>query len=453
VVRCLTYSLLLVGAFCVDFDRAQADALTSEAAASSQPEVGSLLYVPSDVYNASEEGKQVVSSGEADAVFALAKDAVERGEISVALQQACRAVSLDPDNADARRLLGYQRVGKEWAGKYAQRMLETGHIWRREFGWIKADHLEKFESGLRPWGTSWISVEEDAERHATIDRGWTVRTDHFLITTNVDRAAGAKLAMRLETLYQLWRQLFGEFAVTPAELKARLAGAQATGHKRQPFRVVYHRNRDEYNTALVRRQPQIGITLGIYFDAQRESHFFAGEDQDAGTIAHEAVHQFFYESAPRPTRHLAPTANAWAVEGVACYFESLSERKDAREGRSFTIGSPDAGRLPAARHRRIVDDYYVPLAELSALGMTDLQQRPDIARLYSQSAGLAAFFMDAEGGALRQPFRELLALVYAGRDSADKLAELAGRDYGQLDREYQAFMQNLPIATEKAPAK
>jgi hypothetical protein len=85
--------------------------------------------------------------------------------------------------------------------------------------------------------------------------------------------------------------------------------------------------------------------------------------------------------------------------------------------------------------------------------MTDLQQRPDIARLYSQSAGLAAFFMDAEEGAYRKPFRELLALIYAGRDSADKLAELAGRHYGQLDRAYQAFMQNLPIATETATAE
>jgi hypothetical protein len=446
------YLLMICCTTCV-VAAARGDALISEVAEISQPALGSLLYVPSDVYNAREDDKRAVSSAEADAAFELAKTAVDRGDVSVALQQASRAVSFDPDHADARRLLGYQRVGEEWAGKYAQRMLETGHVWRREFGWIKADHLEKYESGLRPWGTRWISIEEDAERHATIDRGWTVRTDHFLITTNVDRAAGAELAVRLETLYQLWRQLFGEFAVTPAELRARLEGKQATGHKRQPFRVVYHRNRDEYNAALVRRQPQIGITLGIYFDAQRESHFFAGEDQDAGTIAHEAVHQFFYESAPKPTRHLAPTANAWAVEGVACYFESLARSEDASGGEAFTIGTAGAGRLPAARHRRVVDDYYMPLAELSALGMTDLQQRPDIARLYSQSAGLAAFFMDAEGGALRQPFRELLALVYAGRDSADKLAELAGRDYGQLDREYQAFMQNLPIATETAPAE
>jgi hypothetical protein len=338
-------------------------------------------------------------------------------------------------------------------------MLETGHVWRREFGWIKADHVAKYEEGLRPWAGRWISIAEDAERHATIERGWTVRTDHFLITTNVDRAAGAELAVRLETLYQLWRQLFGEFAVTPTELKARLAGKQATGFKRQPFRVIYHRSRDEYNAALVRRQPQIGITLGIYFDADRESHFFAGADQDAGTIAHEAVHQFFFESAPKPARHLAPTANAWAVEGVACYFESLAEREDARHGgsstsdggRVFSVGGADAGRLPAARHRRVIDNYYVPLAEVSALGMLDLQQRPDIARLYSQSAGLAAFFMDYRDGAYRKPFRELLRLVYAGRDTADKLAELTGRDYGQLDREYLAFMQSLPVAGVLAP--
>ncbi len=430
--------------------------------AAAQPPVGSLLCVPSDVYNADAASDGTASdAAAADAAFKLARQAVEAGEVSVALQHACRAVSHNPNHPEARRLLGYQRVGEQWAGKYAQRMLETGHEWRRELGWIKAEHAAKYEAGLRPWGSRWISVAEDAERHATIDRGWTVRTDHFLITTNVDRAAGAELAMRLETLYQLWRQLFGEFAVTPAELKARLEGTQATGFKRQPFRVIYHRTRDQYNSALVRRQPQIAITLGIYFDAQRESHFFAGADQDAGTIAHEAVHQFFYESTPKPTRHLAPTANAWAVEGVACYFESLVEREDARHGgsstsdggRAFFIGGAGAGRLPAARHRRVVDNYYLPLAELSALGMTDLQQRPDVPRLYSQSAGLAAFFIDGEAGAYRKPFRELLALIYAGRDAADKLAESTGRSYDQLDREYVEFMKKLPLIAETAPTK
>ncbi len=409
-----------------------------------------MLYVPRDIYN-SEPSSRRRPDDQSLKVFELARQGVEAGDVSRALKYACLAVALDSDHADARRLLGYQRIGDQWAGGYAQQMLTSGQVWRREFGWIKTDEVPKYDQGLRPYGSKWITAAEDAERHASIDRGWVVRTEHFLVTTDVDRAAAADLAVRLEALYQLWRQCFGEFAITPVELKARLDGKDAGGQSRKPFRVIYHRNRDQYNAALVRRQPQIAMTLGIYFDADRESHFFAGKDQDPGTLAHEAVHQFFYESAPKPTRHLAVTANAWAVEGAACYFESLTERKQSAGGQSFTIGLPTAGRLPAARHRRVVDNYYVPLATLSALGVTDLQHRDDVARLYSQSAGLASFFMDAENGKYRKPFRELLTLVYAGRDSADKLSLLTGRSYDELDREYLAYMKSLPAAGVVAP--
>jgi hypothetical protein len=76
--------------------------------------------------------------------------------------------------------------------------------------------------------------------------------------------------------------------------------------------------------------------------------------------------------------------------------------------------------------------------------MTDLQARDDIARLYSQSAGLAAFFMDYDGGRYRKAFGELLAMVYAGRDAPGTLAELTGKNYGELDREYLEFLRTLP---------
>jgi hypothetical protein len=432
-------------------------ALSYSALALQPPETatnGTLLFVPSDIYNPATGAtlSDLKTPETAEALFAAAAKSVEAGEVSLARRQASRVLAIDPNHEPARRLLGYQRVGQHWAGKYASFMLERGHEWDPQFGWIKSADAAKYRAGQRPWGDRWITANEDAERHARIERGWTVRTDHIHVTTNVDRAAAAHLALRLETLYRVWTQLFGEFAETPTELQARLEGKQSTGFKRQPFRVIYHRNRNEYNAALIRRQPQIGITLGIYFDAQRESHFFAGDDQDPGTIAHEAVHQFFFESVPKPARHLGGAANAWAVEGVACYFESLVEQKTGdAPGKVFTIGAFDAGRLPAARHRRVVDNYYVPLAELSSLGMLDLQQRPDIARLYSQSAGLAAFLIDGNDGAYRQPFRELLRLIYAGRDQADTLAKLAGSSYADLDQEYEAFMQSLPPAGAVSP--
>lgn len=362
---------------------------------------------------------------------------------------AVMAVDIAPNHADARRLLGYRRIGEHWAGSVAEKMLADGYAWNPKFGWVKASDLPKYEQGLRPSRGRWVSAEEDARQHEKITGGWSVRTDHVLVTTNIDRAAAAELATRLEGLYQIWRQLFGEFAATPAELQARLDGKGNAGFTPKPFRVVYYRDRAEYNDALRRIQPQIESTLGIYFDSRRQSHFFAGEEQDAGVIAHEAVHQFFYESARKPTRHLAATANVWAVEGVACYFETL--RKMATIPNAYALGTADGGRLQAARHRRVVDNYYVPLAELSALGTVELQARPDLPQLYSQSAGLASFLIDGQNGRYRPAFRELLAAIYAGRDAADTLATAAGVSYEQLDREYLAFMQSLPVTAAIAP--
>lgn len=412
------------------------------------PPAGSLLYAPPDVYAPPASGKLATDAFQPDraaaaAAFAEARQAVEAGAVSDAFRHACRTLAFDPDHADARRLLGYERAEGVWVGPFAKRQIAQGHAWDPRFGWVKQEHLAKFAEGLRPYGGRWIDAAEDARRHATIERGWSVRTDRFLVQTNIDRAAGLELATRLETLYQLWRQLFGEFAESPEELRRRLAGEAPKSRAVKPFRVRYHRTRAEYNDALRSRQPMIEMTLGIYFDADREAHFFAGEDQDPGTIDHEAVHQFFYESTPRATKHLAALANAWALEGAACYFESLAELPaEGTAGRTFVVGA--AGRLPAARHRRLVDDYYVPLAELAALGMSDLQKRSDLPPLYSQSAGLAHFLIDGEGGALRGAFRELLAAIYAGRDAPDTLEKTSGRSFAELDAAYVEFLEGLP---------
>ena len=86
--------------------------------------------------------------------------------------------------------------------------------------------------------------------------------------------------------------------------------------------------------------------------------------------------------------------------------------------------------------------------------MTDLQRRDDIARLYSQSAGLATFLMHHEEGRYRPALVKLLQLVYAGRDKASTLEELTGRRFSQLDQEYHEFLQQLaPTNANPIPTK
>ena len=291
-------------------------------------------------------------------------------------------------------------------------------------------------------GKRWITAEDDARRHATIDDGWRVRTDHFQVTTDHSRKAAAELAARLEGIYQAWLQLCGAYFIEPAELEKRFEGKESSSYRSKPFQVIYYRTRAEYNDALIRQQPRVGMTLGIYFDAMRTSHFFAGEDQDPGTLTHEAVHQFFQEST-KSVRNVGGLANAWIIEGIACYFESLTPTKLAEGLQAFAIGTPNTGRLPAAYQRAIVDGYYVPLEELCQLGTTDLQRRADIARLYSQSAGLATFFMHYHDGVYRPALMEFLRLVYAGRDKPTTLQELTGVSFAELDSQYREYLQSL----------
>lgn len=405
-----------------------------------------LVPIASDVYSPSVTSADV---GDVANLLSRARQACEDGDVGKALKLATEVSEADSEEATiARRVLGYQRVGDTWAGRYAARRIEKDEVWDRRFGWIQAEDLPRYDANERPLGSRWISKSEDARRHATIEDGWQLRTDHFRVTTNHSREAAAELAMRLEALHQVWLQQFGGFAIRPNDLLKRFEGKEIGGYRSKPFEVIYHRTRDEYNAALRRKQPRIEMTLGIYFDDLRETHFFAGEEQDPGTIYHEAVHQFFHESR-RAARNVGAKSNAWLIEGVACYFESLTEHRDELGVRYFTIGTPTAGRLPAARHRLLINEYYVPLAELSSLGIKDFQARSDLPRLYSQSAGLATFLMQYDSGKYRQALVNTLELLYAGRDRASTLASQTGRTFEQLDREYHEYLQSLPTTSPR----
>jgi hypothetical protein len=407
---------------------------------------GSLLFVVPDEYSAADrgdgDGETEARTKYADALFALAKRAAEAGQLSLAFQWATETLRENPDHADARRVLGYEKHGGEWLSPYGARMREAGKRWHPKFGWLTPGEAARYEAGERLAGKRWVTADEDAARHRDIKSGWQVRTDHFLVTTNQSLEAAAELAARLERLHQVWRQLFAGFYLKENEVRRLFAGERQPRKQVRPFRVYYHRDRDHYNAALRKKQPRIGETLGIYFDDIREAHFFAGEDQDAGTLYHEAVHQLFQETKPAAKR-VGLVANFWVVEGVATYFETLSEHDDPSAGLYFTIGESQAGRLPAAR-QRLVEGFYVPLAELTRMGQRDVQRHAEIGKVYTESTGLAAFLMDGEAGRYREPLVRYLDAIYEGRDTGRTLAEVTGEGYDELDAAYHRHMQSLP---------
>ncbi|MEX0977223.1 MAG: hypothetical protein WDZ48_00130, partial [Pirellulales bacterium] len=388
---------------------------------------------------------QSLRNAQADALMALARQAVAEKRSSLAYELAVEAVRENPDHEQARKILGYARFQGGWHTPFEIRQLRSGKVWHEKFGWLSKERVERYEKGDRFALGRWMKAEEEAALRRDMSKGWRVETEHYLVTTNHSLEEGVALARRLEALFGIWRQVFAPYLVGEAELARRFEGRGKAGIARQ-HNVYYYRTRGQYNDALRAAQPKIEITLGIYFDSSRIAYFFAGEDQDPGTIYHEATHQLFHE-----TRDVAPQVarenNFWIVEGIACYMESLQ----AHDGH-YTLGGANAGRMPAARHRLLTDHYYIPLAQLVQFGMEGMQQDPNIARLYSQSAGLADFFMHDAVGRYREPLIRYLGAVYAGRATPDSLAEMTASSYESLDREYRAFMSQGETA-EKSTGK
>jgi len=372
---------------------------------------------------------------QADRLMALAQRAVSEHRASMVYELVVEALRENPDHEQARRMLGYSRSRGAWHTPFEIRQLRAGKVWHDKFGWLPKAHLQRYENGERFALGRWMTADEEAALRHDLRRGWRVETEHYLVTTNHSLEEGVALATRLETLFEIWQQVFVPYLATEAELERRFDGRAVLRVPRQ-HEVVYYRTRAEYNDALHPSQPKIDITLGIYFDRNRTAYFFAGEDQQPGTLFHEATHQLFQE-----TRRVAPQVardhNSWIVEGIACYMESLQKHDGY-----WTLGGPNAGRMPAARHRLLVDGFYVPLAELAQLGMEDLQQHKQIAMLYSQSAGLADFLMHADGGRYRDALARYLSAVYSGRAAPHTLAETTGTDFETLDRQYRAFMSD-----------
>jgi len=373
--------------------------------------------------------------GYAAQLWQLTADALRAGRISLACRLTNEVLREDPDHGPARQSLGYVRVGGTWRTPFERDRIRRGEVWHDRFGWIKREDVEPYERGMRRSGSTLISAEEDKRRRGRIENGWKIETAHFQITTNDSLEGGVQIARRLENLCALWRQVFADFWVRQSNSQQHFLQGDLFRFTGRPFHVTMFQTRDEYVRALHRHQPMIDMTLGIYFDRHRRGYFFAGQEQDPGTLFHEATHQFFHESR-RAARQVGKWDNFWIVEGIAAYMESLHDERDY-----WVLGGRDADRVAAARTRMGRDGFYVPFGELVRMGTDDIQRDPDIQKLYSQMASAATFLMHYDAGRYRTALMQYLQSVYEGRSRPDTLAQLTGTRYDVLDEQYREFLQ------------
>lgn len=374
---------------------------------------------------------------QAQRLFALLDRAIEEKEFAFGFGLLHETLREDPDHQAARKLLGYKYHEGRWLTQFELVKAKGNQVWDPRFGWQLKNRLPRYERGERLYKGRWITAEENARMQIDVTQGFDIMTEHYRVRTNHNLEDGVQLAARLERLYDAWRQVFVRYNLNDLELGTLLRGGGWP--RRTPVRhqVVYFRNRKQYNAVLKLRQPYIEITTGYYEGKTKTAYFFASEEQDWENLYHEATHQLFSE-ARRTSSHIGQDANFWIIEGIACLMESVAE-----SGTYCTIGGADAIRLKNARVRLLRDDMYVPLAELTAMGMKDVQSDKHIQQLYSEFSGLTYFLMFDQEGRYRDDLVDYLSAIYAGQDEPATLSELTKTSFGDLDLQYRRFIAGI----------
>lgn len=381
-------------------------------------------------------------------LYLLSRRALNDGFPSYAYSLVREAATHDPDHPPARKILGFVRQGNEWVTQFAASQIKNGKVWHEQFGWLPKAHLERYSKGERNFKGRWVSADKEKELRRDFGSAWEVRTDHYLIRTNVSLERGVELGRALEDFHEFFHETFAGFFNTREQMVKLFDGtAKAVSSNPRPYLVHFYRTRSEYVDQLRKDFPNIEITNGIYLTTGRIAHFYEDpNNNNEATLFHEGTHQLFFESHAL-NRPIGENAHFWIIEGIACYMESFQ-----RKGGNYTLGDPNYIRFAGARVNLLQKNYYVPLSEFSQKGMYEFQHAPELAKDYTQASGLARFFMEYDNGRYREALVKHLTQLYSAstreRDSAPGLDKLTGVEFEELDRQYAEDAKALEMAAE-----
>lgn len=341
---------------------------------------------------------------QAKRILELAKQAVEAGAGGVAFQLLNEAIHYDRDEESIRKTLGHRKTDDGWRVASDSIRVRKQKRKHADFNWPSGRHI-------------------------------VVLTPHFEIESNASEARTKYLAEKLERWQAVWRQLFVEYWSSTAAVKRWISGDSKFTSSRKRFRVVFFASREEYVQQLSRTVRGIGKSTGYYSNTERTSYFYDGDEQVQGTWRHELTHQLFRESG-RTNKNPLEKQFIWVDEGVATYFESLTDYGDY-----VTLGGFDARRIQYARIRRLLERFHIPIKQLSAMGRNSLQQHPDIERVYSEAAGLTDMLFNINNGAHEKGLVEFMRLIHKGRVKPTTFESVTGQTYQQWDAQYPEFLK------------
>jgi hypothetical protein len=402
---------------------------------------------------------RAVREAAAKQLLQLAQRAAAANPKEFALADECLRAVLErqPEQAEARRLLGYVPHQGGWATPFAVGQLKRGMVLDSRFGWVDASWLPHLDRGELPGpGTRgvtrvrWLPAAEADELHGAWASRWQIFTEHFRIETDVAFAEAIAFGRQLEAFHQLFFALLADVLATDNRLPLaqRFRDAHAVVKSSDPHVVYFFANKQEYVDHLAPvLGPEIGKTLGIYVPAKpgkkrAPAYFYrdpGGQVDAAATLYHEVSHQLLFESAG-PNQYDKNVGNYWAFEGLGTYFETVVSEADG----ALSVGGMVGPRMNEARVRLLDRGEFIPIATLVRLGQSEFNRAENVHLHYAEAMALAVFLMKANGAQYRDAFLDYVKDAYRGRlrqTTGRSLEDRLGVPYETLDEQFLAYLK------------
>jgi hypothetical protein len=302
--------------------------------------------------------------------------------------------------------------------------------------------------------TSRPQIRRSTSKHPVY--GWPgnsysrVESPHFYLTSRATTPETIALATKLEEFYALWTQFFYPLWAPPGLLNAKFDGRSGQFDSQRQIKIVFLRDRADYVETLGIKEQNIGISVGYYDPHSQTSYFFPDEGLQA-TFFHELTHQLLAEAT-----RLNPVADAgsqhsfWLLEGIALYMESFW-----RADNFWTLGGWESPRLQTARYRGLRDGYWQPWSEFDQGNLSQWKVDANIARLYSQAAGITHATLDDDDTRATKSVRhekllQALISIYQGTPDTSAILQVLGEDKAQENYEQWLTVTDSQIADLRA---
>lgn len=312
----------------------------------------------------------------------------------------------------------------------------------RPWGWITPKDQKMFKKKYLPidgkWMKSKAAQKTESKNHNTWATSWEIKTEHFIIKSDVNFKTLMETANALEDHYDNFYKLMGT----------------EMGLKEQKNMVFYYfSNKANFMGHASNCYPNMGSSTAGYCSSRCDhlelkhikidnknkivSHFFhnkADLHSTRGTLLHEAVHHFLngIESAFNTPGYVGGQHNNFVVEGVASYFEPPVNKMNKKIAH---------GKRMVANKKAHSLKIFIPMTQRTLYSLEGVN---GTYYGYCQATSLVHYFMHSNKEKYRKPFVEFVYAVHASSTGPKSFEEdFFGKKPETFEKDFTKYMTKL----------